>query len=101
MQDLEERSDGNQGAMASSTSVVGSDKVPLLNKEVVMNMNLIKEWPSKSHSHIFSKRVLKYRPPVFVIAIVAICLGVCAVLLHPHKASKFATSVRRCLTDGF
>ena len=28
-----------------------------------------------------------------------VCLGMCAVLLHPHKVSEFAVSIRRCLFD--
>ncbi|KAJ4835237.1 hypothetical protein Tsubulata_049435 [Turnera subulata] len=103
-EDLEERPEGKLESAACSTSIVGSEETPLLKREVVMNMNLIKERPSKSPSKscglIVSKRVMKSRPTVFVVALLTICFGVCAFFLHPQKVSKLAVTIRRCLTDG-
>ncbi|KAG8636650.1 hypothetical protein MANES_15G019100v8 [Manihot esculenta] len=96
--DLEKSSNSNRktGEMLNSSAV---DRVPLLSEELVMNVNLRKECPTRSCSLSFSNRVLKSRPTVFLIATFALCLGVCAILLHPNQVSKFAVSIRRCLTQ--
>jgi hypothetical protein len=82
-----------------SASTCTSETVPLLNKEVVMNVNPIKEWPRKSCGRFVSGTIFSSRPSFFVIGFAAVCLGMCAVLLHPHKVSEFAVSIRRCLFD--
>ncbi|XP_043807139.1 squamosa promoter-binding-like protein 7 isoform X7 [Manihot esculenta] len=98
IEDLEKSSNSNRktGEMLNSSAV---DRVPLLSEELVMNVNLRKECPTRSCSLSFSNRVLKSRPTVFLIATFALCLGVCAILLHPNQVSKFAVSIRRCLTQ--
>lgn len=101
LQDLEKSSNGKLGIMENSSAVVKSDRLPLLSKDVVMNVNLSKERPNKSCSLVFSNRLMKSRPAKFLIATFAICLGVCAILVHPNQVSKFAVSIRRCLTDRF
>ncbi|XP_061975833.1 squamosa promoter-binding-like protein 7 [Populus nigra] len=98
---LEQRPDGGLGVMANSKCIVRSEEVPLFNRDDVMRKNLINERPKKSCGLVFSNRVLKYRPSVFVIAIIAVCFAVCALLLHPRKVSKLAVSIRRCLTDRY
>ncbi|KAG5240994.1 SQUAMOSA PROMOTER BINDING protein [Salix suchowensis] len=97
----EQRPNGVLGAMANSNSIVGSDEFPLLTKDVVMRMDHVDERPKKSCGLVFVNRVLKYRPSFYVIALIAVCFGVCAIVLHPHKVSKLAVSIRRCLTDRF
>jgi hypothetical protein len=92
LQGLEQRPDGGLGVMANSKCIVKSEEVPLFNRD---------ERPKKSCGLVFSNRVLKYRPSVFVIAIIAVCFAVCALLLHPRKVSKLAVSIRRCLTDRY
>uniref|UniRef100_A0A2N9ETS0 SBP-type domain-containing protein n=1 Tax=Fagus sylvatica TaxID=28930 RepID=A0A2N9ETS0_FAGSY len=77
-----------------SASTCTSETVPLLNKEVVMNVNPIKEWPRKSCGRFVSGTIFSSRPSFFVIGFAAVCLGMCAVLLHPHKVSEFAVSIR-------
>ncbi|KAJ7955020.1 Squamosa promoter-binding-like protein [Quillaja saponaria] len=99
IQDTDVRDDGNSGVLASSTSTNKSESVPLLNGEVVMNVNLIREIPEKACHQNLSRRVLRSRPTIFVIASVAVCFGICAILLHPHKVGKFAVSIRRGLFD--
>lgn len=94
-QDL--RSNDKIGAVMGSATVDRCEVVPLLNREVVMNVNLIKELPRKSCSPIFSGRVLSSLPTVTVIAMAAVCFGVCLVVLHPQKVGHFATSIRRSL----
>ncbi|KAG8658768.1 hypothetical protein MANES_03G189400v8 [Manihot esculenta] len=100
-EDLEKSSNGKLGIMENSSAVVKSDRIPLLSKDVVMNVNLSKERPNKSCSLVFSNRLMKSRPAIFLIATFTICLGVCAILVHPNQVSKFAVSIRRCLTDRF
>ncbi|KAJ6430687.1 hypothetical protein OIU84_021971 [Salix udensis] len=84
-ENLEQRANGVLGAMANSNSNVGSDEFPLLTKDVVMRMDLVDERPKKSCGLVFVNRVLKYRPSFYVIAVIAVCFGVCAIVLHPHK----------------
>ncbi|KAH9683162.1 Squamosa promoter-binding-like protein 7 [Citrus sinensis] len=74
-QDLVVRSNDKIGAVMGSATVDRCEVVPLLNREVVMNVNLIKEWPRKSCSPIFSGRVLSSLPTVTVIAMAAVCFG--------------------------
>ncbi|XP_034930316.1 squamosa promoter-binding-like protein 7 [Populus alba] len=99
-EDLEQRPNGVLGVMGNSNSIARSDEFPLLTKDV-MRMNLVNEKPKKSCGLVFSNTVLKYRPSFYVIALIAVCFGVCAIVLHPHKVSKLAVSIRRCLTDRF
>ncbi|CAK7332905.1 unnamed protein product [Dovyalis caffra] len=99
-ENLGQRPSGGLAVVENSNSIVRSDELPLLNRDVVMTMNLINERPKKSCGFVFSNKVLKYRPSVFVIAIIAVCFGVCAILLHPHKVSKLAVSIRRLLFLG-
>jgi hypothetical protein len=101
LQNLEQRPNGVLGVMGNSNFTVRSDEFPLLTKDVVMRMNLVNERPKKSCGLVFSNRVLKYRPSFYVIALIAVCFGVCAIVLHPHKLSKLAVSIRRCLTERF
>ncbi|KAF9673343.1 hypothetical protein SADUNF_Sadunf10G0014100 [Salix dunnii] len=98
---LEQRPNGGLGVMANTKSIVRSGVASLLNRDVDTRMNPINERLKKSCGLVYSNRVLKYRPSVFVIAMIAVCFGVCAMLLHPHKVSKLAVSIRRCLTDRY
>lgn len=99
LQDLEERTNGKLRAMTASTSFTRSETVPLLNREIIMNVNLNKECPRKSCSPIFTATTLRSRPAVLILATAAICLGMCAVLFHPNKVGEFAVTIRRCLFD--
>ncbi|XWS13986.1 hypothetical protein CRYUN_Cryun36dG0085300 [Craigia yunnanensis] len=98
-QDLEERTNGKLQTMMASTTFTRSETVPLLNKEIIMNVNLSKECPRKPCSPIFATTTLRSRPAVFIIATAAICLGICAVFYHPNKVGEFAVTIRRCLFD--
>nr|TKS04117.1 SQUAMOSA PROMOTER BINDING protein-LIKE 7 [Populus alba] len=95
-EDLEQRPNGVLGVMGNSNSIARSDEFPLLTKDV-MRMNLVNEKPKKSCGLVFSNTVLKYRPSFYVIALIAVCFGVCAIVLHPHKVSKLAVSIRRSI----
>ncbi|XP_052483999.1 squamosa promoter-binding-like protein 7 isoform X3 [Gossypium raimondii] len=97
-QDLGERTNAKFQTMMASTTLTRSETVPLLNKEIVMNVNLSKELPRKSCSTIFATTTLRSCPALFVVATAAICLGICAVFLHPNKVGEFAVTIRRCLS---
>ncbi|XP_021908865.1 squamosa promoter-binding-like protein 7 [Carica papaya] len=100
-QDLATRGDYKLGMMVVSTTAERSETDPLLNREVVMDVDVVKEWPRKSCGHVFSGTVLRSRPTILLISVVAVCFGVCAILFHPHKVGEFAVSIRRCLFDKF
>ncbi|KAL1111474.1 hypothetical protein V6Z11_D02G061900 [Gossypium hirsutum] len=97
-QDLGERTNAKFQTMMASTTLTRSETVPLLNKEIVMNVNLSKDLPRKSCSTIFATTTLRSCPALFVVATAAICLGICAVFLHPNKVGEFAVTIRRCLS---
>ncbi|THG02978.1 hypothetical protein TEA_011470 [Camellia sinensis var. sinensis] len=90
LQGTETTETGNLDAEAGSSSQDLVGNLPLLNREVVMNMNLMKKRPGKS--------CLASRPLVLAIAATtAGCFGICAVLVHPQKAGEIATTIRRLL----
>ncbi|KAG8480960.1 hypothetical protein CXB51_025645 [Gossypium anomalum] len=91
---LEERTSKLQTIMAAPTP---SETVPLLNKEIIMNVNLSKGYSRKSCG--FATMRLSSRPAVLIIAATAICLGMCAVIFHPNRVGEFAVTIRRCLFD--
>ncbi|XP_015888326.2 squamosa promoter-binding-like protein 7 isoform X1 [Ziziphus jujuba] len=108
-QDMEIMVNGKSVMVGSSTNKT-SETVPLLNKESVIEANIVKEWPRKPSSRsssgkFFSCRstgpFLVFRPSLYMIAIVTVCLGICAVLFHPSKVGEFAVSIRRCLLGKF
>ncbi|XP_010279431.1 PREDICTED: squamosa promoter-binding-like protein 7 [Nelumbo nucifera] len=82
------------GAVATSNSGDSSVNVPLINRDVVMNVNYE---PRKSCGYILSNTTRNSRPLVFIVVATAMCFGICAVLLHPHKVGDLAISIRRCL----
>uniref|UniRef100_A0A5B7AUV9 Putative squamosa promoter-binding-like protein 7 n=1 Tax=Davidia involucrata TaxID=16924 RepID=A0A5B7AUV9_DAVIN len=96
LQEMEIAEKGKLNVMVGSTSIDRSEAVSLLDREVVMNVDLIKEQPMKS-----CNTTLTSRPFVFVIAAAAtVCFGICVVLLHPQKVGEFAVTIRRCLFDN-
>ncbi|MBA0710605.1 hypothetical protein Golax_009882 [Gossypium laxum] len=97
-QDLGGRTNAKFQTMMASTTLTRSETVPLLNKEIVMNVNLSKELPRKSCSTIFATTTLRSYPALFVVATAAICLGICAVFLHPNRVGEFAVTIHRCLS---
>ncbi|KAL7178044.1 hypothetical protein ACSBR2_031244 [Camellia fascicularis] len=91
-QGMETTETGNLDAEVGSSSQDLVGNLPLLNREVVMNMNPMKKRPRKS--------CLASRPLVLAIAATAGCVGICTVLLHPQKVGEIATTIRRCLFDN-
>ncbi|KAK6130380.1 hypothetical protein DH2020_035885 [Rehmannia glutinosa] len=82
-----------------SSSPDAGAKDPLLNGEVVMNVNLHPR-PRKSCNLLLSRTFLTSRPLIIAIATIGVCLGVCAVVLHPQRVSQITTTIRRCLFDN-
>ncbi|KAK4425781.1 Squamosa promoter-binding-like protein 7 [Sesamum alatum] len=72
---------------------------PLLNGEVIMNVSL-QSSPQKSCSRLLTRTSLTSRPLIMAIAVLGVCVGVCAVVLHPQRVSDIATTIRRCLFDN-
>ncbi|CAN0856058.1 Squamosa promoter-binding-like protein 7 [Linum grandiflorum] len=97
-EDIENRPNNRLRLLEGSSPDDRSDKMPLLNGDVVMD---VKERPGKSCSSvILSNRALKSRAAMFVIATVGVCVGVCAVVLHPHSVGKIVVSIRSCWTES-
>uniref|UniRef100_A0AB39A6L8 Squamosa promoter-binding protein n=1 Tax=Actinidia deliciosa TaxID=3627 RepID=A0AB39A6L8_ACTDE len=100
LQDMEATERGNLDAVAGQNSQDQCVNLPLLNREVVMSMNLVGERQRKSCNRLFTKKYLVSRPLIFLIAAAAVCFGICEVLFHPQKVGKIATTIRRCLFDN-
>ncbi|GLT99230.1 hypothetical protein SLE2022_166820 [Rubroshorea leprosula] len=95
-QELETRTKSRLGVLLGS-SRHRTDTLPLLNKEVVMNVNVSKEWPRKSCNPVFSTTAWRSRATVFLIATAAVCFAICAATIHPQKFGEFAVTIRRSL----
>ncbi|GFP81884.1 squamosa promoter-binding-like protein 7 [Phtheirospermum japonicum] len=88
------------GALSSSHEDAGSTD-PLINREVVMNViNLHNAKPSKSCSPLIPRTFSTSRPVIMAIAVIGVCLGVCAVMLHPQGVGQIAITIRRCLFES-
>ncbi|CAL0309044.1 unnamed protein product [Lupinus luteus] len=85
------------GVSRSSTSNDRNERVALLKREIIMNME---ELP-KSSCHRYLPRAFSIsQPAMFVIASVAVCFGLCVAVLHHGRVSEFALSIRRCLFNN-
>ncbi|KAI4345510.1 hypothetical protein L6164_012625 [Bauhinia variegata] len=93
-QGIEARSDAKLGVLSSPYC---NERIPLLKSEIIMNMDSSKQFPRKSGHRYLARGVFSSRPAIFTIAAVALCIGVCAALLHPGKVGEFAVTIRRCL----
>uniref|UniRef100_A0A803N9M0 SBP-type domain-containing protein n=1 Tax=Chenopodium quinoa TaxID=63459 RepID=A0A803N9M0_CHEQI len=93
------RAETNHTFLEHSDSRGEGESVSLINREVAMNVNDNRDWPKKSCHNIISKKFTSTRPFIYAIALVAVCFGVCAVVLHPYKVTKFAVTIRRCVFD--
>ncbi|MED6156937.1 Squamosa promoter-binding-like protein [Stylosanthes scabra] len=96
-QDVLSRTDSKLGIMTSPTSNDKTDRIPLLKREIIMNME---ELPKQSCRRYVGRGYLNSRPAIVMIASVTICLGVCVAVLHRGRVSEFAVSIRRCLFNS-
>ncbi|OVA11415.1 Transcription factor [Macleaya cordata] len=95
-EDMEMAMEKRLGSITNSAFQERSETIPLLNGEVTTDVTH-QQWPKKSCGRIFSSTILSPRPLVLIVAVAALCSGVCAVVFHPHKVGEFAVSIRRCL----
>ncbi|KAL4385911.1 hypothetical protein GQ457_09G022880 [Hibiscus cannabinus] len=93
---LEEKTNGKLQTVMAQTTSGRSETVPLLNKEIIMNVNPSKDCTRKSCS--FSTMRLRFRPSILVITIAAVCLAMCVVIFHPNRVGEIAVTLRRCLS---
>ncbi|PKI68821.1 hypothetical protein CRG98_010878 [Punica granatum] len=96
-QDMEIGENKNQGPLTTLTFTDKAEVVPLLDFEGSERGTLLKRNPSRQ---IFSPLLLRSRPSLYIVTTAAVCFGVCAVLLHPHKVGEFAVYVHRRLFDA-
>ncbi|KAI3687328.1 hypothetical protein L1987_81023 [Smallanthus sonchifolius] len=79
-----------------------SETIGLLNADCVMSVTPYKEQPEKPSNHMFNHKTNRFfsaRPLILMVALVAVCFGICAVVFHPHKAAAIAITIHRCLFD--
>ncbi|KAE9591416.1 putative transcription factor SBP family [Lupinus albus] len=89
--------DARLGASRSSTSNDRNERVALLKREIIMNME---ELPKSSCHRYLPRGFSISQPAMFVIASVAVCFGLCVAVLHHGRVSEFALSIRRCLFNN-
>ncbi|XP_047957473.1 squamosa promoter-binding-like protein 7 isoform X1 [Salvia hispanica] len=70
--------------------------VPLLQDEVIMNVNL-QERPSRSWS---SRTLSTWRLLVMAVMAVGVCFGVCAVVVHPQQVGRITSTIHSCVFDN-
>ncbi|KAE9594629.1 hypothetical protein Lal_00037455 [Lupinus albus] len=90
-------SDARLGVSRSSTSNERNERIPLLKRDIIMNMEELLE--TSSHRYL-PRGFLSSKPAIFVIASLAVCLGLCVAVLHPGKVNELAISIRRCLFNN-
>ncbi|RYQ97433.1 hypothetical protein Ahy_B08g093479 [Arachis hypogaea] len=97
-QDVLSRTDSKCGIMRIPTFNDKIDRIPLLKREIIMNME---ELPKRSSRRYVGRGFLSSRPAMFVIVSVAVCLAVCVAILHRGRVSELAVSIRRCLFNSY
>ena len=70
--------------------------VPLLQDEVIMNVNL-QERASRSWS---SRTLSTWRLLVMAVMAVGVCFGVCAVVVHPQQVGRITSTIHSCVFDN-
>ncbi|KAL5701518.1 Squamosa promoter-binding-like protein [Ranunculus cassubicifolius] len=104
--DLEKAVKIKPGSNATSFHKNG-EAAPLLSKDVIMNMsdetNPVKTsaWSQNTTStctRFLTRRIkIHPRPIILAVAVSVVCLGVCAVVIHPDNVGNIAVSIHRCL----
>lgn len=89
--------DAKLGVLRSSTSNDKNENIPLLKREIIMN---VEEFPKTSCHRYLARGFLSSRPAIFVIVSVAVCLGLCVAVVHRGRVSELAVSIRRCLFNN-
>ncbi|KAG4971230.1 hypothetical protein JHK85_037651 [Glycine max] len=93
-QGIQSRADEKWGVLKvkSPTSNEKMERIPLLKRDIIMSME---ELPERYGRRCLGRGFLTFRPAIFVLVSVAVCLGVCVAVLHPGRVSELAVSVRR------
>ncbi|KAG8373006.1 hypothetical protein BUALT_Bualt12G0126100 [Buddleja alternifolia] len=86
------------GVNVSSQPQNESATVPLLNRDVIMDVNL-QENSGKSCRRFLRRTFFNSRTLIMVISAIAVCFGLCAVVLHPQGVDQIATTIR-CVFDN-
>ncbi|XP_022953236.1 squamosa promoter-binding-like protein 7 [Cucurbita moschata] len=85
-------------AASGSTSTSSVETRPLLNEKLREKI-MVQENSRKSCGLLFSGTVFRRQTALFAITFAAVCLGICAALVHSHKVGEFAVSIRRCVIN--
>ncbi|ESQ41891.1 hypothetical protein EUTSA_v10012721mg [Eutrema salsugineum] len=99
-QDPEAGLDCKERLQAASPDTGGKETDPLINKEVVMDVNDMGVWPRKSCIPIHKAKTFRSHQTVFLIATFVVCFAVCAVLYHPNKVTQLAVAIRTRLAHN-
>lgn len=98
LQGVRQKVEDIPGGIESSSPDAGAATTPLINGEVVMNVNFHAR-PQKPSGLILPLTFLTARSRVMAIAAVCVCFGVCVAVFHPQRVNQIATTIRRCLFD--
>ncbi|KAF3560895.1 hypothetical protein DY000_02018548 [Brassica cretica] len=93
-QDPEAGLDCKERIQAATPDTGGKEMDPLLEKEIVMNVSDIGDWPRKSCIPIHSAQTIRSRQTAFLITTFVVCFAVCAVIYHPNKVAQLAVAIR-------
>ncbi|CAJ2658553.1 unnamed protein product [Trifolium pratense] len=93
-QGIQFRVDAELGVPRSLPSDEKSQKIPLLKRDIIMNME---EFPRRCDRRNLTRGFLSSRPTIFVLVSVVVCLMVCVSIFHHGRVNELAVSIRRCL----
>lgn len=86
--------DPELGVLRSLAFVEKNQKVPLLKRDIIMNME---DLPNRRDHQNLTRGFLTSRPTIFVLVSVVVCLAVCVSIFHQGRVTELAVSIRRCL----
>ncbi|XP_042024587.1 squamosa promoter-binding-like protein 7 isoform X1 [Salvia splendens] len=84
------------GPVRPRPSLSEDTTVPLLQNEVIMNVDL-QERLSRSWS---SRTLSTWRLLVMAVMAVGVCFGVCAAVVHPQRVGRITSTIHSCLFDN-
>ncbi|GAU20040.1 hypothetical protein TSUD_381320 [Trifolium subterraneum] len=93
-QGIQFSADAELGILRSLASDDKSQKIPLLKRDIIMNME---EFPKRCERRNLTRGFLSSRPTIFVLVSVVVCLMVCVSIFHHGRVNELAVSIRRCL----
>jgi len=94
LQGIQFRADAELGVLSSLASDEKNQKIPLLKREIIMNME---ELPKRCDHRNLTRGFLRSRPTTFVLVSLVVCLAVCVSVFHHGRVNELAVSIRRCL----